>query len=455
MKKILLSFILVSTLTHAQIFPTETIISGGPNANRVNMVILGDGYTTAQQGDFINVASSSANYVFTKSPYKEYKNYFNVYAIKVESPESGVKHPGNATDVTEPVIPITNPNNYFGTTFDFQKVHRCVFSSTTNKVTQVLAANLPDFDIAYIIGNSPEYGGCGGTYAFLSAHTLADDIALHELGHSFGKLADEYWFSGSGESPNKTQNSDPATIKWKNWLETNSTGIYPYTESPTWFRPHQNCEMRYLNREFCSVCKQTIIERIHSLVSPIDSFSPSNSSSVNANSAVNFTVNEVLPIPNTLVNTWKLNGVALAETGNSTTINPSQLNVGNNSLLFSVTDDTSLLRVDNHSTLHVATVSWTLTKQGLGVTDLNATERRFTLYPNPAKNEVYIKGKQNFGKNVRVTLNDASGKKVPVKYMVKDDSTIELIINSLSKGIYILNVIENSEIVLSQKLIKE
>lgn len=453
MKKALL-FLFISTCCFSQVFDVAPLLQSGSNDKRINIAVLGDGFTAAQQTAFVSSAQSTINYLFTKSPYIEYKNYFNAYAIKVVSAETGVKHPGTATDVTEPVIPVSNPNNYLGSSFDFG-VHRCIYSNTTNKVAQVLSANLPDYDITYILGNSTEYGGCGGTYAFASLNGAANEIVVHELGHSFGKLADEYWFAGSGESPNKTQTSNPATIKWKNWVGVNSVGVYPYTESPTWFRPHQNCEMRYLDRQFCSVCKEQIIERIHSLVSPVDSYLPANLSSVNANSNVTFTVNEILPIPNTLVNKWTLNGTLLASTSNTLTITPSQLNSGNNTLLFSVTDNTTLVNVTGHSAVHFTNVSWTLNKSTLKVSEIKAQERRFSIYPNPVNNEFYIKGKQDFSKNTKVALYDTSGKLIPVKYELKDPSTLFVDSNNLPMGTYLLNVTSDNELIISQKIIKE
>lgn len=454
MKKTLL-FLFISTCCFSQVFDVVPVLQNGSNDKRINIAVLGDGFTLAQQANFVSSAQSTINYLFTKSPYTEYKNYFNAYAIKVVSAETGVKHPGTATDVTEPVIPVSNPNNYLGSSFDFG-VHRCIYSNSTNKVAQVLAANLPDYDITYVLGNSTEYGGCGGTYAFASLNNSANEIVVHELGHSFGKLADEYWFAGTGESPNKTQNSNAATIKWKNWVGTNTVGVYPYTESPSWFRPHQNCEMRYLDRQFCSVCKEQIIERIHSLVSPVDSYTPASSSSVSANSNVTFTVNEVLPIPNTLVNSWTLNGTLLSATGNTLTITPSQLNSGNNTLLFSVKDNTALINVTGHSTIHFTNVSWTLNKSAtLKNSEIKAQERRFSIYPNPANSEFYIKGKQDFSKNTKVVLYDASGKLIPVKYNMKDSSTLFVDINNLLIGTYTLSVTQDNELIISQKISKE
>lgn len=454
MKKYLLILLTGSTFCFSQTFETVPLLQSGTNDKRINIAVLGDGFTSVQLPAFVTSAQSTVDYLFTKSPYTEYKNYFNAYAVKVISAESGVKHPGTATDVTEPIIPVSNPNNYLGSTFDIG-VHRCMYSNTTNKVAQVLAANVPDYDITYVLGNSTEYGGCGGTYAFASLAAASNEIVVHELGHSFGNLADEYWFSGTGESPNKTQNSNPATIKWKNWVGLNSVGVFPHTESPTWFRPHQSCEMRYLNQQFCSVCKERIIEKIHSLVSPVDSYTPANASAVNANTNVTFTVNEILPIPNTLVNTWTLNGTALTATTNTLTITPAQLNNGNNTLLFSVTDNTALVKTDNHGTVHFTNVSWTLNKSSLGTSEIKAEERRFSIYPNPANTEFFIRGKSDFSKDLQINLFDASGKIIPVKFEMKDVATVYVDIRHLPAGVYTMVATESKSLIISQKIIKK
>lgn len=453
MKKILL-FLLLSQFCYSQVFETTAIIENGPRDKRINMVVLGDGFTASQQTDFITNATTLVNYVFSKAPYAQYKNYFNVYAVKVISAESGIKHPGTATDVTEPVFAVSNPNNFLGTTFDVG-VHRCVYSNTTNKVTGVLASNVPDFDIAFVLGNSPEYGGCGGTYAFLSNHPSAPEILVHELGHSFGKLADEYWFSGTGESPNKTKDNNTATNRWKNWVGSNSVGIFPYEESPTWFRPHQNCEMRYLNRQFCSVCSQQLIERVHSIQDPIDSFTPSNAAAINLSAPITFKVNEILPIPNTLQNTWSLNGTLLPETSDTTTINPASFNLGTNTVLFSVVDNNSLLRVDNHSSLHVGTVSWTVTKT-LGAINVNATQRNFTLFPNPVKSQIFIKDQNKSLKNITVEILDASGRSLRnPKVQVLSSGEVSVDVEGLLPQNYFIKVYEDKVLILTQKIIKE
>ena len=454
MKKLLL-FLVASQFCFAQVFTTVPIFQSGPNNKRINMVVLGDGFTAAQQADFVTNATTLVNYVFTKAPYAQYKNYFNVYAIQVVSAESGVKHPGTATDVTEPVFAVSNPNNFLGSTFDVG-VHRCLYSYSTNTVTSVLASNVPDFDIAFVLGNSPEYGGCGGTYAFVSKHTAANEIVVHELGHSFGKLADEYWFSGSLESPNKTQDNNATTNKWKNWNGINSVGMYPFTESPTWFRPHQNCEMRYLNQQFCSVCTQQIIERVHFFQNPIDSFTPANTSTINLSGPITFNVAEILPIPNTLVNTWLVNGIPISETSSSATIPASSFNNGNNTVLFSVVDNNALLKVDNHATVHVGTISWTVNKTTLSTVEIDARERNFTIYPNPAKSQIFIKDESNSLKNVSVEILDVSGRTLRTpKVEMLNSGEVAINLDGLVPQNYIIKVYENKALILTQKIIKE
>lgn len=454
MKKFLFLF-LISHLAVAQTFTTVPVVQNGSNNNRINIAVLGDGFTTAQQSNFQTAATNAVNYILNKSPYAEYRNYFNAYAVQVISAESGAKHPGTATDVTEPQIPVANPNNYFGSSFDTSGVHRLLYSFSSNAINQVLAANVPDYDIALILVNSTEYGGAGGVHAFASLNTNSNEIVVHELGHSFANLADEYWYAATGESPNKTQVSDPATIKWKNWLNTGGTGIYPYSEAGVnnWYRPHQSCNMRYLNQQFCPVCKERIIERIHGLVSAIDSYSPANAATVDGNVALNFNVTTILPIPNTLVNTWTLNSTPQSATGNTFSLTPAQLNTGNNTLVFSVTDNTALVRTDNHASLHISTVTWTIYKDALGVSDISAEKREFAVFPNPATEILYIRGKQNFSENVLVEMFDLSGKMIPLKAGKNSHRELVADVSGLLPGNYLLKVSDGGNTLFFEKII--
>ncbi|BAP33612.1 von Willebrand factor [Chryseobacterium sp. StRB126] len=150
-----------------------------------------------------------------------------------------------------------------------------------------------------------------------------------------------------------------------------------------------------------------------------------------------------------------MNGTTLTATGNTLTLSPSQLNAGSNTLLFSVVDNNPLLKVDNHSSIHITNVSWTLIKSTLGLSEVNAEERRFSIYPNPTTGEFYVKGKNDFSKNVNVEIYDASGKHIPNKFELSEPASIKIDIKNFPTGTYLMNIIENKNIIISQKIIKE
>lgn len=452
MKNFYLLLILTFNFYSSQIFDLVPLLESGIKEKRINLVILGDGYTASEQATFLQDATFVSDYLMNKEPYSQYKNYFNVYALKVISLESGVKHPGNAADVTEPVIPISNPNNYLSSSYDTSGTHRCLYGSV-NKVTQTLATNMPEFDIALIIGNDTEYGGCGGAYAFLSRNEQAPDVAYHELGHSFGKLADEYWFSGSGESPNKTKTSSTQTVRWKNWLNTGNVGIYQFAENTAWYRPHQNCEMRYLNKQFCNVCKETLVEKIHTVKNPIDIFSPSNSETINTNQPIVLSTTLILPIPNTLKSEWKINNTSIATDIDNITIQPAQLNFGINNILFSVYDNTSMVRTADHNTLHLSTITWTINKTQLGVSDVKSNEYNFILYPNPAEDFIVIESKSIINEKIDVEILDNSGRLIRKK-TINSSKPEKIDISKLNSQNYIINIFRKGEHILSKKMIK-
>jgi hypothetical protein len=96
MKNFYLLCFLIFNLSYSQIFDLVPLLENGTKDKRINLVILGDGYTASEQAAFMQDATFVSNYLMNKPPYSNYKNYFNVYALKVISQESGVKHPGTA-----------------------------------------------------------------------------------------------------------------------------------------------------------------------------------------------------------------------------------------------------------------------------------------------------------------------------------------------------------------------
>ena len=171
MKPSLLLLLLVQLLLLArlesQVFAIDTLQYGGDADRYINLVILGDGYTAAEQNEFSADAGALTAHLFAQTPWQEYAAYFNVFAIRVISAESGVIHPRTETDcaMEAPDMPVTNPDTYFGCSFDSYGLHRLVVPTKPGNVVDVLAANFPAYDQVLILANSGYYGGSGGNFA--------------------------------------------------------------------------------------------------------------------------------------------------------------------------------------------------------------------------------------------------------------------------------------------------
>lgn len=440
----------------------DTLWKSGPISKRINLVIMGDGYDNTETAKFITDANNIVTYLFNNAPFSNYKNYFNVFAIKCVSPQSGVTHLGTATDVTEPASALYNVTNYFNTRFDNYNVHRLIYSMNSTVVYSVLANYFPNYDQAVILGNSPEYGGAGGSYAVSSTHSNSKEIVLHEMGHSFAGLADEYWAGASyaAEKPNMTANNNASSIKWAPWMGINAISAYPYgTASPDnqWFRPHQNCKMRYLNSPFCSVCKETIIEKIHDLTNPIDSYTPPSAASTPYTAPGLWVKTKLIkPIPNTLKTMWDLNGVSIANNKDSVEITNSMLTIGINPLNFVVVDTTTMSKDQNvHPSTHFYSLSWNINYNPAGIKEVKA-QLEYTAFPNPVTDVLNIKYHLFEDSEIAISIVDLTGKVVSSgrsKKQTAGDYTTEINVNNLSEGNYILSIKINEQTINNQFVI--
>ena len=213
--------------------------SGDPHT-KVDVVILGDGYTTQEQKKFEKDLKRFTNVFLNHDPYKSIKDKFNIYGVFKASEESGIDEPG--ADIYK--------NTALGTTFYSLGSERYVLTED-NKAVHDLAAHVP-YDAIYIMCNSARYGG-GGIYnfycTFVSDNQFSNYIFLHEFGHSFGGLADEYYtsdvayndFYPAEQEPvesNITRLLDKDNLKWKNL-------ITPGIEVPTLWEKENYDNMDY------------------------------------------------------------------------------------------------------------------------------------------------------------------------------------------------------------------
>jgi hypothetical protein len=430
----------------AQQFEVDTIQMNGNTDKLINIVILGDGYTQNQLSQFANDARDATSAFFNEAPFSHYQNYFNVFAIKVPSNVSGA-----ANDPSQLI------DNYFGSTFNYAGIEYLLVPTKTSNIVNVLASNFPAYDQVAMVVNDTRYGGSGGWVATFSTDASSREIFLHELAHSFSDLADEYWAGPqyAAEKINMTQNTNLATLKWKNWYGDFNIGLFQHTESPTWYRPHQNCKMRYLGVSFCAVCSEGLIERIHTLVSPIYSYSPASGSITDNNYPLSFNLELIKPNPNTLRTEWIFNNSVRNLNEEEFILNEADLIQGLNTISVCVEDTTKNLRVDNHNSIHLSVVNWEIqSTTSIKDISLSTTKMDINIYPNPFQDHLSIKFKQNLKENLKVEIIDILGR-IQATEVFSPQECYSLNLSNLHIGYYIMNLYLDNTIIASTKIIKE
>lgn len=347
----------------AQTYRVDKLTDNGPPENRINVVILGDGFTEAQLPIFRDEAKKFADFFSAYEPFGQYKNYFNFYAVSTPSPESGISNPGTAPDAYND-HPVSKVNNFYGGTFGTE-IHRLVTIQNYDLMYQVLARNFPQYDLIVMLANTTFYGGSGGNIAMHTLHSSANTIGVHEIGHTFSRLSDEYWagISYARENINMTREANPDQVRWKDWLNHQSIGIYNHGLSGdplNWRKPaNGSCLMEHLSRQFCAVCREATVEKILSLVNPLESATPGWNSPVHITDSLEFSLDLLTPSPNSLNVIWTLNGINLEGSDAKITVHKNQLNLDNSVLKATVYDTSPMSRKNPMLRTHQA--SWAIT----------------------------------------------------------------------------------------------
>ncbi len=408
--------------------------------------MLGDGFLESELDDFRTYAEDYLSLLFTVDPYSRYKNFFNTFSISVPSNEQGAAlDPGSLID------------NYFGSTFNYAGIERLLVPTKNSTVANVLANNLPEFDQVFMLVNSDTYGGSGGWVATASLHVDSKEIALHELGHSFAGLKDEYWAGAqyAAEGKNMTQETNLEQLKWRNWHGDEEIGLYAHAESPTWYRPHEYCLMRYLGEILCAVCREGIIESVYALAAPVKEYEPVSSDIELSSDSLVFKLSLTFPEPNTLERTWHLNGILIAEDVDSIVIRATDLSGGVNKLIATVTDISSWLRPLDTETFHQTEVEWNLSTSQVGVEEeINVLDNAaLSIYPNPVHDQLNIQILKDHPGESTVELYDVRGKQVQSSILTYPGRQV-LNLSHLESGLYVIRIMLDGEYFSSRRIIK-
>ena len=259
----------------------HTIVDAGPSENRVDVWFVGDGYAAGQLDLLLADAAAQWDWMTTEAsaqPFGAYADLFNVHVLFVPSAEEGADRPDDGVFV----------DTAFDASFSWGggPEHFLYFDAYAAERAIRAVAPGTDIDMRFGAVNAERYGGGGGAYAVYAAG--ADDargLALHELGHAFAGLADEYWTPGAGayegpgpDAPNAT--TDPDDAPWAHWLGFDDGVLGPigayeggvYAETGV-FRPTENSLMRSIGRPFDAVARERFVLDFYASVDPLDAWS--------------------------------------------------------------------------------------------------------------------------------------------------------------------------------------
>jgi len=261
-------------------YPVYEALSQGNPSEKVDIVILPDGYTKDEMDLFIQDCDKFASVLFEFYPYSEYKNRFNISGVLAPSEESGADIPKDSVW----------KNTVLGTSFyTFDSERYCM--TTENKSVRDIAANVP-YDQIYILVNTKKYGGGAILNHYnvsVNSNEQAGKIFIHELGHGFAGLGDEYYDSSTSYNdfynlevepwePNITTLVD-FDSKWGHLIADSipiptpdstayqtSMGVFEgggYSAKGI-YRPRKDCLMNtFKDDTFCDACSESIIKMIN------------------------------------------------------------------------------------------------------------------------------------------------------------------------------------------------
>ncbi|MEU0356800.1 M64 family metallopeptidase [Streptomyces cyaneofuscatus] len=252
------------------------LLNAGSSDERFDVVIVGDGYTASESGLLRQHAEAKWAEIAATEPWNKHRHAVNVWLVDVVSNQSGVDNdPG----------PGVSRDTALDMGFFCGGLERLLCLNEAK--AQSYARQAPGMDAIVAIGNTTKYGGAGypSLATVAGGNAQAGRIAIHELGHSVGGLADEYWTPGTtysgGEPGEPNVTRDPRGSKWASYQGRSTPdggvigayqGGHQYERGI--YRPSQDSLMRNINKPFNLIGLDTMDRAIGSKISGTPSPGP-------------------------------------------------------------------------------------------------------------------------------------------------------------------------------------
>ncbi len=267
--------VLIHQKGQTHITPHKYLLKSGNTDKCIDVAILAEGYTPEEMNIFYQDAEIACKSLFSHEPFKSMKDRFNIVAVASPSDDSGVSVPRLGE------WKYTAFNSHFSTFYSDRYL-------TTRRVKSIhdALAGIP-YEHIIILANTEEYGGGGiyNSYTLTTAHhPMFRPVVVHEFGHSFGGLADEYFYDDDVMTDTYPLNVEPweqnistridFASKWEDMLAKGTPIPTPASEQAKYpvgvyegggysakgiFRPADNCRMRTNEHPtFCPVCQRAL-----------------------------------------------------------------------------------------------------------------------------------------------------------------------------------------------------
>ncbi|WP_028444605.1 M64 family metallopeptidase [Chitinimonas koreensis] len=243
---------------------TAVLYNSGPSASRMDIVLIGDGYTSGEMSKWAADAQKVANGLLADPLFNANKNNLNIRRVDVVSNQTGVDEPDKGI----------YRDTALGVQIGCYNIDRLVCADDNLVYSTVGTVTAADArDVIVVVANSTRYGGAGGSIATMTMHSSAIELALHEIGHTAFKLADEYDYGTCDASrepteANVTRQTGRSGTKWgslipsnvqvptpNNYYPNGTIGLFTGARYCTsgMYRPTENSRMRTLGQPWHAV----------------------------------------------------------------------------------------------------------------------------------------------------------------------------------------------------------